>query len=140
MIKEFRIGKGLTVAALSLIACLMAFPFTASAMGRFHLGFGFGFYPPAWGFAPPAYYWDSYYGYYGWNYPPPNTGKIKLEDPDKEDHVYLNGAFAGTVSDLKTIHVRAGTYDLEVKHNDQNVLSQRVYVLGGKTVKVTVKE
>ena len=54
MIKEFRIGKGLKIAALSLVAGLMAFPLPASAMGRFHLGFGLGFYPPGWGFAPPA--------------------------------------------------------------------------------------
>jgi len=143
MIKEFRINKGLKIAALTLLACLAVFPLAVSAAGRVHVriggGFAFGgFYPYYWGFWPPAYYWGPYYGYYGGYYAGADMGKIKLEGADKTDRVYVDGAYAGIAGDLKTIHVKSGTYNLEVKRGDTDVLSQRVYVLSGKTMKVIV--
>ena len=141
MIKELRINKSLKVTALTLFACLLVFPLAAPAAGR-HVriigGFGFGGFYPYWGFWPGAYYWSPYYGYYDGYYAGTNMGKVKLEDPDKMDRVYVEGAYAGVAGDLKTIHLRSGTYSLEVKRGDTNVLSQRLYVLSGKTVRVIV--
>ena len=144
MIKEFRINKrSLKVAALTLFACLLVFPLAAPAAGK-HVriigGFGFGGFYPYGGFWPEAY-WGPYYPYYGYYdgyYAGTNMGKVKLEDPDKMDLVYVEGAYAGTAGDLKTMHLRSGTYNLEIKRGDKDVLSERLYVLSGKTVKVIV--
>ena len=141
MIREFRINKSLKVAVLSLLACLLVFPLAASAAGR-HVrvigGFGFGGFYPYWGFWPGAYYGGPFYGYSGGYYAGTNMGKVKIEDADKMDRIYLEGAYAGVAGDLKTIHLRSGTYNLEVKRGGTNVLNQRVYVLSGKTVRVIV--
>lgn len=151
--------KGLKIPALAFMACILLFPTVASAAGRIRVRLGgvyvggfysrsyypyYGYYPyyayydPIhWGLWVPYYYNPGYYPY-GMPYAVDNAGKIKLEGADKLDRVYLDGAYAGIASDLKTIKLKPGTYNLEVKHDGSTVLTQRVYVLGGKTVKVPV--
>ncbi len=142
MMREFRINAAMRAAAVCLLACLLVFPASASAAHRVRLGVGFGFgrfYSPYWGYWP-GYYWSPYYGYYEGYYPEANMGKVKIENAEKTDRVYLDGAYAGVVGDLKTMHLRAGTYNLEVRNGDNPVLSQRLYVVAGKTVKVVVND
>ena len=134
--------------ATCLMICLLTLPAAASAeehhghASGFRHGRALGntiiFYPfnygYGWGWDP---FWDPYwgapYGYYQ-----SNTGTVKLEHVDKHDQVYLNGSLAGNAGDLKTLHLRPGAYSLEVRHNGEDVINQRVYVTRGKTVKLTV--
>jgi PEGA domain len=100
-------------------------PASASA-ARIFVGGGFG-YGPYWG--PGPYYWGPAGYYYG-----PPTGEIKVDTKVKDAEVWINGAFAGTVKDAHTLHLRPGTYAVEVRHAGQEVLSQQVFVAAGKTV------
>ncbi len=101
---------------------------TAASAARVFVGGGFGygpaFYPAYWG---PAYY-GPVYGY-------PATGEVKIDTKSKDAQVFVNGAFAGYTKDAKTLHLRPGTYTVEVRGtNNQPVLNQQVFVLAGKTL------
>jgi hypothetical protein len=96
----------------------------------------------------PAYYWDPYWYPYGMFYHPgysggfayaDGRGRIRLEDPNRQDQVFIDGGYAGLAGELKRMWLDAGVYELEVKRADQQVLKQKVYVLGGKTVKLSVQ-
>src|SRR6266853_6652038 len=103
--------KGLLI----LAAALMTFaPTSASAavrgyvvVGRPYYGGGFynGWYSPFWG---P--YWGPYGGYYSYY---PNSGEVKLDTKVKDARVFINGAYAGTTHENKTMHLRPGSYDIE---------------------------
>ncbi len=84
-----------------------------------------------WGYYDP--YWSYPYGFYQ-----SNTGTIKLKDVDKHDQVFVNGSFAGNAGKLKSMDLPPGTYTLEVKHANRDVINERVYVTTGKTVKLNV--
>lgn len=109
-------------------------PMTASAARRVvvvsrpgHGGFygggfyGPGFYGPYWGpgYAPNVY---------------ANSGEVKIETKVRDAEVFINGAFAGTTKDVRTMHLRPGSYTIEVKHAGQPGFSERVYVVAGKTL------
>jgi hypothetical protein len=85
------------------------------------------FYAPYWG---P--YWGPYYGY-GYY---PNSGEVKLETKVKDAQVFIDGAYAGTTHENKTMHLRPGSYNIEIRENGQVFFSQKVYVALGKTVKL----
>jgi hypothetical protein len=91
-----------------------------------HPGFGWG-WGPYW--ASP--YWGPYYGYYD-NLP--TTGSLKFDTHDKDAEVYVNGAYAGTVGKLKTMHLRQGSYDIEVRGQGRSQFDQKVYIAAGKTL------
>jgi len=120
-------------ALLSLTAALMTLaPVGASAavrgvvvVGRPHIG---GFYRPFWG---P--YWG---GYWGPAYAYPNSGEVKLDMKDKDAQVFINGAFAGTVHQNKSMHLRPGTYNIEIREGGAVQYAERVYVVAGKTLKL----
>jgi len=84
---------------------------------------GGGFYAPYWG---PA--WGPAY------YATPGSGEIKIDTKAKDDEVFINGAFAGITKDMKTFHLRQGTYDIEVRHAGQTEVNERVFVAAGKTL------
>jgi hypothetical protein len=72
-----------------------------------------------------------YYGYYdNW----PNAGALKFNTKDKSAEVYVNGAYAGTIGELKTMHLRPGSYDIEVREQGRTQLDQKVYIAAGKTL------
>jgi hypothetical protein len=51
-------------------------------------------------------------------YPPfgvPNAGEVKLDTNIKDAEVFINGYYAGTVGQLKTMTMRAGNYSLEIR-------------------------
>ena len=64
-------------------------------------------------------------------------GEVKLLTTQKEAEVYLNGAYAGIVQDLKSIWLEPGVYDLEINGSDNLTFKKRIYVLSGKSVKIT---
>jgi hypothetical protein len=103
-------------------------PASASA-ARIFVGGGFGFGPywgPYWG---PAY-WGPAYPVYGY----PATGEVRIDTKVKDAEVWVDGAFAGTVKDAHSLHLRPGSYTIEVRHDGQEALSQQVFVAAGKTV------
>ena len=100
---------------LVLAAALMTLaPFSASAarvgvfVGRPYFG---GFYNPYWGA-----YWGPYWGPYGYTYAP-NSGEVKLDTKVKDAQVFINGSYAGTTGENKSMHLRPGNYNLEIKDN-----------------------
>ncbi|HUB83471.1 MAG TPA: PEGA domain-containing protein [Bryobacteraceae bacterium] len=122
---EVEMKKGLLILAAALMT--MA-PMSASAAVRFFVGgpvaYG-GWYAPFWG---P--YWGPYgaYGYY------PNSGQVKIDTKVKDAQVFINGAFAGTTKDNKTMHLRPGEYNIEIRENGTTPFAQKVYVAAGQTL------
>jgi hypothetical protein len=161
-----RITAGLTVLVLFLF--LFSTPSQAGGgfrvwVGGGYGGFGVGFAGGHAGgyYARPYYPYRPHYPYYapyyasGWGVPGPvvygaryvyvpdtrpsdRLGKIQLDGVDRMDRVYLDGGYAGIAGDLKTITIKPGTYNLEVKRGGTGIFSQRVAVLGGKTLKINV--
>jgi PEGA domain len=114
-------------------AALMMAPLAASARVGVFIGpsFGWGWYAPYWG---PGPYWGPApygYGYYGYA---PATGEVKFDTDVKDAEVYINGAYAGTVGQLKTMHLRPGDYDIEVRAPGRTQFDEKVYVAAGKTL------
>jgi len=105
---------------------------TASAARVF---IGGGFYGPAW-YGPGWYspYWGPYWGPYGYYYGFPNSGEVKLDTKVKDAQVFINGAYAGTTKENKTMHLRPGNYSIEVRENGEDRFSQQVYIAAGKTI------
>lgn len=113
---------------LLLAGVLMALaPISASAarifIGGPAFGFGYPYYAP--------YYWGP--GYYA---PYANTGEVKIDSKITTAEVFINGAYAGTVKDNKTMHLRQGNYTIEVRNGGQTTFSQTVYVTAGKTMHI----
>jgi hypothetical protein len=100
--------------------------------------YGYPFWGPFWG---PAWY---YPGWGGWGYPgfalggrTEFSGEIKIQTPEKSAEVYLDGAYAGIVADLKNFWLEPGVYNLEIKNSADKVYQKRLYVLSGKTLKIS---
>ncbi len=138
-------AKGLAVAVLGL--CITAAP--AAARGGFHGGRGFrggfggavivrpfgfsGFYDPwFWG---PSWYGGPYWGY-GYSMPA-GMGKVKIQTQLKDAEVFVDGAYAGTTSQTKDMWLRSGAHDIEVRAAGHPKYAERVYVLSGKTLKLS---
>jgi hypothetical protein len=116
--------KLLTVVAAAAMALA---PMTASAARVVFVGrpfVGAGFYGP---------YWGPYWGP-GYAYPEAVSGEIKIDTKSKVDEVFINGAFAGTTKDMKTFHLRQGTYNIEVRHDGVPAINEKVFVAAGKTI------
>ena len=110
--------------------------------GYSHFPRGYPYYSPGfWGYGP-AYYDPFLFlpyihpGYFnGFSYAP-YMGEVKLRTGEKTGWVYLDGALAGTVAKLRSMWLDPGTYELEVRDGDRR-FEQKIYVLSGKTLKVT---
>lgn len=128
-----RISK-LSLTALLALATLAP---VASAAPRVIIGgyFGPGFYGPAW----YGWYGPAYYAPYGYAYAPrPNVGKVKIETKMKDAAVYVDGGYAGTVSQLKTFPLRGGNHNIELRAPDgRTLLKEQITVIAGKTAKLT---
>lgn len=107
-------------------AALLMAPLAASARVAVFVGPSFGWYgAPYWGWGP-----GPYYGYaYG-----PAGGELKFDTHDKDAQVYINSAYAGTVKQVKTMHLRPGSYDIEVREQGRPQFDQKVYIAAGKTL------
>jgi hypothetical protein len=118
--------KRLLIVGAVLMALL---PTTAFARGRAVIVVGPGFGPYGW--------YGPYYGMYPYGpYGSPNAGQVKLDTKIKEAEVFINGNYAGTVGQLKTIMMRSGKYDISVRAAGRTPFEQQVYVVAGKTLKL----
>jgi hypothetical protein len=108
-------------------AAMTLAPVTASAARVFVGGpvFGAGFYGP---------YWGPYWGGPAYAYLSPALGEVKIDTKLKDAQVFINGAFAGTTKDAKTLRLRPGTYNIEVRYAGEQTLNQQVFVSAGKTL------
>ncbi len=124
------------------IAIVMLVPAGASASEQHrgvvvvhpYAGLWYGpFAGPLWG---PYWNWGPYWSPY-W-YPAynlhPNTGVVKLDTKVKDAQVFINGAYAGTTHDNKTIYLRPGAYKIEIREAGRTPFTENVYVVVGKTV------
>jgi PEGA domain len=118
-----RKGLLILVAALATLA-----PMSASAaargfvvVGRPYYG---GWYSPFWG----PYWGPAYGGYY------PNSGEVKLDTKVKNAEVFINGAYAGTTRQNKSMYLRPGSYNIEIREAGRTQYAERVYVVAGKTL------
>jgi hypothetical protein len=102
--------KGLFALA---VAVMTLAPISASA-----------YWGPYWG---PAYYRGYYYGY-------PAAGHIKLDTKVKNAEVFINGAFAGMTQQSKSLYLRPGNYNIEIRELGQTKFAEQVYVIAGKTL------
>jgi len=110
-------------------AVMMLAPMTASAGVRFGVVVGGPvFYGPGW-YSP---FWGSYWG--PGPYAFPNAGEVKLDTKVKDAQVFINGAYAGTTKQNKTMHLRPSAYNIEIREGGQTPFAQQVYVVAGKTV------
>jgi hypothetical protein len=122
--------KGLLILAGFL---MMLAPMSAPAavrgfvvVGRPYYG---GFYRPFWG---PYWGYDPYF--YGPVYAHPNSGEVKLDTKVKDASVFINGSYAGTTKQNKSMYLRPGSYNIEVREAGRTLYAERVYVVAGKTL------
>jgi len=121
--------KGLLILAA---AAMMLAPLTASAAvivrgGVVVGGYYPGFYGPFWGSYWGPYWAGPYYAY-------PNSGEVKLDTKVKDAQVFINGSYAGTTHENKTMRLRPGTYNLEIREGGQTPFAEKIYVVPGKTL------
>ncbi len=119
--------KGLLILAATLMTLA---PVNASAAIRGFVAIGRPYYG-GW-YAP---YWGPYWGPYGY-YARPNAGEVKLDTKVKDAEVFINGAYAGTTHQNKTMYLRPGNYNIEIRYAGTTQFAQKVYVVAGKTLKL----
>src|SRR6185369_14893542 len=117
--------KKLLLVSAAFVAML---PITALARGRVFIGPGFA---PYGGY---GYGWYGSYGMYGPYGATPNAGKVKLDTNVKDAEVFINGYYAGTVGELKTMVLHSGNYTIEVRAPGRMPFQQRIYVVAEKTL------
>jgi hypothetical protein len=134
----------LTVALLLAIGSLS--PASAGVrLGTISVGAGYGYYSgPVWaGYYPPFFYdsriGDSFFASPIYLVPRPDKGQVSLQGSYDGAEVYLDNAYAGTAATLKKFWLAPGAYDLEVRPKDQPPKKKRIYVLTGKTLKVSLE-
>lgn len=156
--------KAARVCVLLLLLAVLAVP--ALAIPRIHLrgvsvGVGYshfsrpyypGFYPPYFSPYYPGFYpgwasygwWDPFWGPYAspmaYNVRAADKGEVHLKDAAPQSEVYIDGAYAGLVKDLRTLWLAPGAYDVEVRAANQTPVQKKIYVLTGKTLNVRMAE
>ena len=93
-----------------------------------------------WGWGP--YWGPGFYGpgYYDYGYARPSSGlKIKVTGTDpKQEEVFVNGNYAGTVDDyngiFQELHLRPGEYRMEIRANGFRPLDFNVMIAPGRTI------
>jgi hypothetical protein len=87
-------------------------------------------------FGPYGWY-GSYYGPYPYGpYLVANVGRVKLDTHVKEAYVFIDGSYAGTLRDLKTMMMRSGNHEISVRAPGRETFEQKIYVVAGKTLKL----
>jgi PEGA domain len=108
----------------------------------------YGYYPYGpYGLYPGDWVYSSWYPMWGgYPYYAPGSfaynsgrGEVRLTADPKVAEVYIDGAYAGTADRLKSMWLDPGAYDLTVSAKDRESFHQRVYVLSGKSLKITAK-
>ncbi len=100
-------------------------------------GYGYG---PMWGggWYGPYGYPGIYGGYggYGVYNTHPESGQLKFDTRQKDAQVYINGALAGTVKDMKSTWLKQGDYDLEIRAMNGERYAAKIYISQGNTIKI----
>jgi hypothetical protein len=129
--------RSLKIAGLVFSAFLLvALP--AAAAGRFRGDIGF---------VPAGRLWYGhdpfFYGPFGYNWPYgaypeeyASAGEVKLSTNVKDAEVFINGAFAGKASKLKTMWLNPDAYTMEVRAPGYASYTTKIYVVPGKTLQV----
>ena len=101
----------------------------------------YGVYPGDWVYGSLWYPMGGAYPYYPADYFNYNNGRgeLKLSADPKLAEVFIDGAYAGTADRLKSMWLDPGAYDLTVSAADRESFHQRVYVLSGKSLKISAK-
>src|SRR6266849_6458128 len=61
-------------------------------------------------------YWGPYCGpAYGGYYAHPDSGEVKLDTKVKDAQVFINGSYAGTTHQNKSMYLRPGSYNIEIR-------------------------
>jgi hypothetical protein len=121
--------KSIVLIGIALMALL---PATAFARGRAVVVVGPAFAPYGW------YSWYvPYYGPYAYGpYHAATAGELKLDSKLKDADVFINGSYAGTIGQLKTMMMRPGNYDISIRAPGRAPFEEKVYIVAGKTVKL----
>jgi len=140
-----RITRGLLTAALAAMIVVPVASARGFRGGGFHGGFrgpvvvepgfgwGFGWGGPGWW--GPGWYGPGWYGAYYGPQEQTDTGKLKFDTKAKDAMVYVDGAYAGTVGELKTFPLKAGDHDIALKDpSGHTYYQERVNILPGKTL------
>src|ERR1039457_7610233 len=61
-------------------------------------------------------------------------GQVKLDTKVKNAEVLIDGAFAGTTHQTKSMHLRPGSYNIEIRGLGVTKFVEQVYVVAGKTL------
>ena len=61
---------------------------------------------------------------------------MKLDTKVKDAGVFINGAYAGTTHDNRTMHLRPGNYKIEIKQAGATQYSENILVTAGKTIHI----
>jgi hypothetical protein len=101
----------------------------------------YGVYPFGWEYSALWFpYWGPYPffapGYFAYG---SAKGEVKLAAEPKTAAVFLDRGYAGTADHLKNIWLEPGAYDLSIAAVGHEDFHQRIYVLSGKSVKITAK-
>jgi len=59
---------------------------------------------------------------------------VKLDTKVKDAQVFINGSYAGTTHENRTMHLRPGDYNIEIRENGQTPFAQKIYVAAGQTL------
>lgn len=129
---------------------------TRVRLGAVRVGIGYtrfsgsGFYPYPYAYRFPYWYtplfWDPFWSYYAPFYHPgfftgfpyaDDKGEVRLTAEPRQAEVFLDGAYAGTADHLKSIWLEPGAYSLSVRAANREPFEQRIYVLSGRTLRIT---
>jgi hypothetical protein len=98
----------------------------------------YGFYPYFGAYSP--WLWAPFWsGYSAFADPADDKGEVRLTAEPKTAQVFLDGAYAGTADRLRSMWLAPGAYDLSVSTPNRESFHQRIYVLSGKSLKITAK-
>jgi len=81
-------------------------------------------------------FWAPYTDGFNGGYYSPVTGAVKFDTSIKDAGVFIDGAYAGTVGKLKTLHLRPGSYNIELRAPGRKQYAEKVYVVAGKTLRL----
>jgi hypothetical protein len=100
-------------------------------------GYRYGY--PAYGYYGPRYYgWAPPYGYGYSGYAGRPYGGVRIDLPQRDAEVYVDGYFVGTVDDfdgrLQQANLETGPHRIEVRHPDFAPITFQVNVEPGRTI------
>lgn len=94
------------------------------------------FYPYYYGAYPSVWYHTGWYTGFAYR---DGMGELRLRSNLENADVFLDDGFAGKAKELKTMWLEPGAYNLRVEAENHAPFALRIYVLGGKTLKIDAK-